>query len=459
MKKNILFTGIYFFCFLLLFSACKKDWLNVKSNKALVVPATLTDLQAILDNSLLFAGSNPAIGELGSADFYVLPATWQALTAPTERNAYIWAADIFEGDPNIDWNNCYQRIFYSNVVLEGINKIIPAGAVLQQWSSIKGSALYYRANNFYNLAQLFCRPFETANADADMGIPLKLTADINEKSVRASVRATYNQIINDLKEAAPLLPTALPTAPALSKIRPSKAAAYGLLARTYLSMRNYDSALVYAGLCLQLNNTLINFNTLNAAATNPIAPFNTETISYTSGVNYLSFFTTRLIVDSTLYRSYAINDLRRSIFFFTTAGNISYKGSYTQTRLIFTGIATDEMYLVRAECQARRGNTAAALMDLNALLITRWRTGTFVPITAIDANDALAKILTERRKELVFRGLRWTDLRRLNLENANITLTRVLNASIYTLPPNDKKYILPIPDNEIQLSGIAQNPR
>ncbi len=77
--------------------------------------------------------------------------------------------------------------------------------------------------------------------------------------------------------------------------------------------------------------------------------------------------------------------------------------------------------------------------------------------------DPLSLILAERRKELAFRGLRWTDLRRLNKEeSANITLYRVLEGIppiIDSLVANDENYILPIPPDVLALSGIAQNPR
>jgi len=52
------------------------------------------------------------------------------------------------------------------------------------------------------------------------------------------------------------------------------------------------------------------------------------------------------------------NDLRRTIFFkIVKAPNIvSFYGSYDGTNSPFDGIATDEMYLVKAEFQAREGN-------------------------------------------------------------------------------------------------------
>ena len=98
--------------------------------------------------------------------------------------------------------------------------------------------------------------------------------------------------------------------------------------------------------------------------------------------------------------------------------------------------------------------------DLNALLKKRYLTGTYIDRTASSANDALVQILTERKKELAFRGLRWMDLRRLNREpQFATTLTRVINGQTYTLQPNSIRYALPIPDDEIALSGLQQNPR
>jgi hypothetical protein len=87
------------------------------------------------------------------------------------------------------------------------------------------------------------------------------------------------------------------------------------------------------------------------------------------------------------------------------------------------------------------------------------KTGFFVPFTANNTSEALNLVLQERRKETPFRGLRWIDLRRLNNEGANITLTRKVKGQVYTLPPNDPRYVLPIPPDVINLTGIVQNER
>src|SRR5690606_71495 len=118
----------------------------------------------------------------------------------------------------------------------------------------------------------------------------------------------------------------------------------------------------------------------------------------------------------------------------------SYDGNYA-SYISFDGITTDEMYLIRAEAYARTNKIAESLTDLNTLLLKRYATGTFPGYESMDQTALISLIKDERRKELVYRGLRWSDLRRYNLENDNITLTRVIGGVAYTLPPNDLRWV------------------
>jgi hypothetical protein len=163
-----------------------------------------------------------------------------------------------------------------------------------------------------------------------------------------------------------------------------------------------------------------------------------------------------------LYSLYDSYDLRKIIFFRSRNSNMRFYGSYggSIAQPAFGGIATDEIYLIKAECLARMNKVMESMEVLNKLLSTRWITGTFMPQAAVDRDEALSKIVMERRKELIFRGLRWEDLRRLNPDpKFSVTLMRSLDGQTYDLPPNDLKYIFPIPQNEIDLSGIQQSPR
>jgi len=299
-------------------------------------------------------------------------------------------------------------------------------------------------------------PYDPSTSRTDPGICLRLSPDFNIGTNRATVQQCYDQILEDLQTALDLLPST-----SSYKTQPSKWAANALFARIYLAMRNYSKAFSYADACLLQNGVLTDYNTLNLSSFNISNTLLDEDIFHTSLVGYYLLGRTRAIIDSTLYNSYNQNDLRKTLFFFPTNGSFRFRGSYDYNNNKFSGLATDEIYLIRAECNARAGNVVAAMNDLNTLLIKRWsNNGSWVPFTATDADDALRKILIERRKELIFRGLRWTDLRRFNKEDAfKKTLTRIINGITYTLTPNNIKYAVPIPPTEVQLSGISQNPR
>jgi hypothetical protein len=442
----------------LLGSACNKtDFLSSKPQQNLEVPSSLSDFQAILDNNYYMNGNNtygaPTLGFIACDDYYFTDANYLGSLNQWVRNVYTWAGSPYPGLDIIDWDYPYRTVFYANVVLDGIPKITPAANEVSTWNNIKGSALFYRAFMFFELAETFAPVFDSASAATDLGIPLRLSADVNEKLVRASVKDTYSQILNDLTEAKKLLPTV-----PIYKSRPSRVAVNGLLARVYLNMRNYSLALQYADSCLQEYHQLLNYNELNASATYPISQYNSEVIFDEE------FFTNNYSVekvDTVLYNSYDTNDLRKLIFFKKpSTGGIRFYGSYTGNTPKFSGISTDEMYLIRAECYARIGNTVSAMTDLDTLLQNRWKTGTFIPLQPGTSQNVLELVLQERRKELLYRNLRWQDVRRLNKEGANITLQRIANGQIYVLPPNDLRYIFPIPDNVLSLNpAIIQNPR
>lgn len=433
----------------LLSVSCKK-YLDKKSNQALVVPTKITELQALLEEGAINI-NDPGALVMSADDYYLKFNDWQALDEYLRR-MYTWDnANLFEPGNNNDWANNYNKIYRANIVLDEVDRIARTAGDEDAFNNMKGSALFIRARVFMFIAWTWTMSYDKNTASTDLGIPLRLDANFNKPSVRSSLEETYQQIIKDLKEAAGLLPIT-----PLHVIRPSKPAAYAFLARTYLSMRNYDSAYIYADKCLQLKSDLIDYNILNASSNPPIPSYNQEVIYHCAFMQYIVH-----PADSGLYSSYNADDLRKKIYF-SNNGAI-FQGSYDGSSYSgswFSGVATDEVYLMRAECHARKENANAAMQDLNTLMQKRWNNKVpFPTFVATNAADALRQILIERRKELVYRSLRWMDIKRLNKEAANITLTRILNNQTYTLPPNDPRYALPIPEDVISLSGMPQNPR
>lgn len=437
--------------------ACNKTaFLNAKPQQSQIVPTSLADFQALLDNDgamngYLENGVDPGLGEIGTNDYYTTDAYFTGNFTLAEQNEYIWAANPYPALNISDWDLPYTAIFYANEALVGIATISPNSSNQAAYNNVVGSACFFRAMHYFAVAQVFCPAYDSTSAKNDLGLPLRLSADINEKLQRATVEATYNLIISDAQRAIPLLPVT-----PLYGTRPGRPAAYGLLARVYLSAGDYKDAGLYADSSLQLYSTLMDYNTLDTTQAQPIAQFNAENL-----ISCIMVIPNQLYygyVDTTLLSTYDSNDLRPVVFYTPAPAQIkcTYDGSYN----FYTGIATDEMYLTRAECRARLGDLTGAMSDINTLLIKRYQTGTFINHTAISIQDAVKQILSERRKELIYRGLRWSDLRRLNKEGAAIGISRYITGQTYTLAPNDPRWVWPIPDNVLSFNpGMQQNPR
>ncbi|QES88747.1 RagB/SusD family nutrient uptake outer membrane protein [Rhizosphaericola mali] len=460
------FSKIRYYMFFILLStlhnSCeKKDtFLDKKPSTSLIVPTTLVDMQTLLDNSPIINYA-PQLNVVSTDEYYITKEMWEASFLPYEKNAYIWAKDIFGTSTSIsDWNQFYTQIFYANLVLDGLERISRTVNSASLWDELYGRSLFIRSFAFYNLAILFSPVYDSSTASTDLGIPLKLSANINTAEKRSSVAQTYDRIITDLKKSIAFLPNTVD-----ANNRVSKPAAYALLSRIYLSNREYILAGNYADSCLQLYNTLVDYNTLNLTATFPF-PYNfAETIYLTRATNTLAYISSLCIglngyfMDTTLYGMFSDNnDLRTQLFFTKNSSGIHGKRGYG-AGVSFNGLATDEMYLIRAECNARQGKYLQAMDDLNTMLKPRWKTGTYISVVATSAQQALEYILKERRKQLMLRGLRWSDLRRLNKEGYAIVLKRKLGNDTYTLAPNSPLYTLPIPNEEILNNNIQQNER
>ena len=448
--------------------SCTKDALDQKTISTLAIPSTIDDYQQLLDG---LEGGNQinapslysarTLGDYLADETYVSDANFNSYFSgsPFIKGVLTWDKNMFTSlTSSAEWDRAYQGVLYTNLALEGLAKITPDAGNQKAWNLAEGIALFIRGQLFYNIAQFWSPLYNPATAATDKGIVLRLSSDADAVSTRATVKDSYAQILKDLQASVPLLPDNSSLNTQVSKVRPSKAAAYGMIARVYLAMGDSANVFKYADSALQLYSALMDYNTLTG-----FDNFNAETVyssmdlSGTIGGVYGRWY-----VDSNLIALYDANDLRKSLYFVNnsyTQGNV-FVGDYSRN-YYFTGIAVDELYLLRAEASARMGQITEAMSDLNTLLVQRYKTGTFTPLSASNPTEALTKILLERRKELVMRGERWMDLRRLNTDPRFAkTLTRSLLGIAYTLPPGDSRYVLQVPLYVMRASNgsITQNP-
>ncbi len=447
---------IILIAFLLWLSGCTESFLSIKPDSALVVPTALKDLQVLLDNSSMMNARNPSeLGEIGADNYIIASNQWELLTSPYQKNGYIWAKDVYEGVPVNDWVYAYSKILYCNTVLTSLKTIQRDQSNASEYDTIEGTALFFRAYTYYLLSQLFSKPYDPLTANKDLGVPLRLEAELESAVSRPTVSAVYLKIIEDLNRASEKLRPS-----SLVPQRPSSLAAFYLLSRVYLHTGNYEKSLQYAEKVLSAFAYLSDFGSIDPNLRYPFPAevrLNKEVIFHTWMQSNVIFSASRLQISPDLLELYEENDYRKRIYFFLNNGILTFKGSYHGSSVFFTGFTTPEMYLTKAECLHRLGKEKESSLVLDHFL--SFRIKNYQP-TEFGGQALLDKILEERRKELVFRGLRWEDLRRLNKEaDFQKHITRNLNGLKYELKPMDKRYVWPIPDDVIAISGIEQNER
>lgn len=432
-------------------------FLDVKSDEKLAVPTTLEDYMAMMNS--LDIDFSPIEGEVMAGDYYISDEDFEGLYCRSDIETYSWQDSPFveNCDDGGGWWVTYSSIYKFNAALEGIIAYEGRHGVSERSATLKGHALVKRGGNHLDLAILWGERYEPKTASSRMGIPLKTIADFNLKTHRNTLAETFDQIVKDLQGAAELLPIQRNT-----PWFPAKYAAWAYLARTYLYMQNFEQAMYYAKLCVEGgHHQLMDYNTLNLSANFPFN-INTNTEFFDIRLMYSGYYSLDLEVlriDKDLYNNYADEDLRKLAFFKGRPdGSIRFKGNqYGSSNSFFSAPTLAEMYLILAETAARTGKYNEGRDYLNELLRYRMTKGYVLPF--IPDADLLGVVLLERRKELLMRGQRFADLKRLNTMGANMTLKRIILGKEHVLPPNDPRYNLLIPESVIRLSGIPQTSR
>ncbi|SJN49840.1 hypothetical protein FM107_19315 [Sphingobacterium sp. JB170] len=444
-------------CLVGLSFGCSEQWLDVKKDQKLIVPSTIEDFQALLDNTTIFNMSDGYLGEVSSDDYFCQDDQLESATE-SQRRGYVWDKELVETYSNTnfnDWANNYQKIFYANVVLEGLNKM-EAKKDVAAWRSCYGQALFWRSWGMFQLSQLFCIPYAPSGNSGVLGLPLPLEADINMLHERMGLDETYHQIKDDLTSSIDFLP---PTSNV--KTRPSALASFILLSRLCLITSEYAQALIYAESGLNINDRLLNYADLSSDEAYPFVTENLEVVLHTT-MSYLPngvLAEGRLRVDTVLYKMYNEADLRKDRFFKQIDDYHTFKGMYTGTLQFFAGLGMDELYLNFFEAALRVGKRDIIKKSLDYWLSSRYVEG--YDLIWDNDGDILDFIMKERRKQLVFRGIRWFDIRRLNQnEGSEIILQRKIKGDLITLAANDPRYVFQIPTNVLSLNAkLIQNER
>lgn len=399
------------------------------------------------------------------------------------------------------WKQAYHLIAAANKIIAAIPD--NSSTSLKQ---LKGENLYLRAMAEFNLVRIFGRPYTQGNG-SNPGVPILVETSTDIAPARSSVKDVYSAVLADLLKAADLMSSSN------QNVYASKEVAYALLSRVYLYMNDNANAIKYANLvinsgrygllqggdyqnyfsgvpennketifCIKYTKTQDQgFSAIGSMYYSGQGPDGTSSLTTPGGqgnTGWGEVYASKTYVDD--LDKYP-NDLRHSFIApYTISGVLQYNPKLTPktpmyyiTKYSFQeGIVTlsspvylrlAEMYLNRAEANAKLGNSQPALDDVN---IIRTRAGIpTLTLTDVATNGVLAAVLEERRLEFAFEGQRSYDLYRNNLPMVrNYPGTHALNNTpttniMQTVAPTDPRVIFFIPQTEIDNNPkLTQNP-
>lgn len=391
------------------------------------------------------------------------------------------------------WGLGYEIIHGTNRVIEEVE---PGQSAKRD--QLLGENLFLRAMVHFHLVKIFGRPFSQGRDNP--GIPIVRSSEPDEDASRNTVGEVYDFIVQDLEQAADLM-----TEPK-SNAYASEEVALALLSRIHLYREENQQAIDYADQVINSGRySLIEDSTQYVTwPTRPpeespqtiFAVKHTEednkgfgsigSMYYTSpgGLGWGEMYASK---DYRELLNQHPEDNRRGFIepSLDDNGNVQERNGYPIYYVKkFTGqsgnvllsspviLRLAEMYLNRAEANAKLGNTQQALEDVNRIRERAGLSGDalYTPADLGGSQTILDVVLEERRLEFAFEGFRahdlWRNGRPMVREypgiHTQVNIAPGLDTSTepatQTIPPDHPRVVHFIPEREIELTNMQQNP-
>lgn len=450
---------------LLLLSSCQSDFLKEYSQDLSRVQ-TPTDLNELLMGDCLMplgiARVSNSTYYLDNPNYAVLHFMGDELQAnisvpgkPDVMNEtetyfpyFCWQQDTYRdykgastltSDEANYWDLAYKKIDHCNMVIAAEGNVTCSDdndrALLRH---VMGECHFLRANYYFLLVNLYGKPYAPTTAASTPGVPIKLSAKVEDKEyTRASVEGVYQHILADLDEAEADLKDV--TSPE-SIYHVGLDAVYIFRSRVELYMQDWAKAAEYAKLALGQSDYLQTVAGWSSNTDYPISSSNKEVV-YSNGASCFGNlvypypqrknsgwgdpYSPVYEVSDHLVGLFSANDGRRKAYI-TDEDDLDYhrwsyhkiNNSYTHFGVYNTvsdvfSLRTAEAYLNLAEADAEQGNDTEACQYLNKLRDTRITGNTAVNLSG---EELVKFIREERERELCFEGHRWFDLRRYSVD-------------------------------------------
>lgn len=375
------------------------------------------------------------------------------------------------------WSTCMFTISRCNTILNKIDGVAFDETVKNR---IKGETLFLRSFAYFYMAQLFGNLPIT---DLDFTSPAQVAA--SDLTLKPASEA-YTKIIADLTTAETLMPNTLNA----DKTKASRGTVKALLGKVYLTLKDYNNAIVKLKDVLDANqySLVTNYQSLITEGNNNRAESLLE-IQFVSGRsignNYSALFTPaitsmaifpgnlqgsgRILPTVNLMNAYEAGDLRKNVSVkdgIPLINGTTAPGRYAVKFVDFTITATGDgnvtlpilryadVLLMYAEALNEDAQTTLAHDYIN---LVRTRAG-LVNLSGLTQSDLRLAIERERRVELAYEGHRWFDLKRT--DRLKVVLDAYYASKGLNFTVQEHEWILPIPLNEVNLNPdvILQNP-
>ncbi|MBO5499409.1 MAG: RagB/SusD family nutrient uptake outer membrane protein [Bacteroidales bacterium] len=419
-----------------------------------------------------------------------------AVQGNTNQYGTHWLWDIRSTNSEIEsvYAALYRVIGRCNFYLDQVDELrstLTDDEEIKYLDFYTGEVYCARALAYSELLKCFCKAYDPATAENELGVVLADTYFGQKPATRASLKESYEFVIRDLRKAQELLDEDNDgfDAPYFTK-----AAAHAIHARTALYMQDWDSAIEHSTVLIDSDafalasargyvsstQTYLDYLWTNDSSYENIWRIGYTTTSYggAQGSVFLNFTTDfyyyypDYVPAQWVLDLYASGDARYNAYFARLQTGyphqlvwpllVKYYGNEAlMQNLIYhvnmpKPLRLAEQYLIRAEAYCRKGGFAQASADLSALRESRYTSGGTI---SVNAGNWLETISDERVRELYMEGFRLQDLKRWGkgFERTPQSQTQSEGSSL-KIEAGDPLFVWPIPNHEIVSPGSQIQP-
>lgn len=407
-----------------------------------------------------------------------------------------WNINATNSDIEAVYGSLYKVIGDCNFFFEEVAKWennIEDDTAYEQLQGIKGEAYFARALAYSELIKCFCKAYDPATAENELGVVLVSSYSNPGEMTRASLYDSYQFVLSDLEKAAEMLE--IDEDEDLNNVMNTPYFTYytvkALQARVYLYMQDWDNAVKAATEVIDSDYFILSdVNTIYTGnysyydymwqydqSTEIIWKVGFTATSYGGrlGQVFLNYdyqtYRPDYVPGSSALALYAAEDLRYNAFFGQTTtgygltwpllikyhGNQDFMNNYRILHVSMPKVfRLSEQYLIRAEAYCRLNKFSDASSDITTLRKARYSS---YGSATLSEDSWLDEISNERVRELFMEGFRLHDLKRWGRGFERKPQTQsISNGSSLKIEAGNPLFVWPIPQHELDLPGSNIQP-